>query len=542
MKPIFALFIRALRESNQSISTLFVRLFVGFIFLLCLMGSQGPTGWSGAPGKTFFSSLIAVNYALVTAMAVGVGAQAIAGEKETGSLGLLRLTDLDPLSILLGKCVGQLIGLLLLLAFQIPFTLLAVTLGGVATQQVFAAYALLGTYLIALTCLGLFFSVVLTKVWRAVIMTLAVCLGLTLLPVCLESMSDRLNPTGLLWDQQKQTIVNPSPERPVETSVSPLEIKVANQLQRAAAWIETVTPWTHSRQLTGGSSQSIQISRSLLVHATFAAFFFGLAWLLFDRYCGDESRYGESRKGQPIRQRFRFFRLPRATHRPVAWKDFHFNFGGRLWFILRLLAYPIIAAIVIFQSSPSITREAIVNGTWIVGLLVLYLDLSFFVIRSWGPEVWDRNLSQLVLTPRSMPQLNLQKLVALAVALIPSCILPFAALAMDQYRETGTITWRGVLIYLSIAAQSLFFFSLCLNLSIRVRWAALLGATAGWIMARYLVRGGLMMVTLPFLARGRWTTSLFEVIEAIEIFVFLAAAAAVYFAFQRQLLRCAAES
>jgi hypothetical protein len=178
-----------------------------------------------------------------------------------------------------------------------------------------------------------------------------------------------------------------------------------------------------------------------------------------------------------------------------------------------------------------------------VGVVTLYLDLTFFVIRCWGPEIWERNLSQLVLTSNSVHALNRQKFAALSVALIPSCLLLFAALVIDQCGYNTVITWRGALIYLSVAAQSLFFFSLCLNLSLRTRWAALPGAVVGWVMARGVVRSGLMLITLPFLAKGRWMTSrLFETIQTIEILVFLAATVMVYFAFRRQLLRRAAES
>jgi ABC-type transport system involved in multi-copper enzyme maturation permease subunit len=255
-------------------------------------------------GKAYFSALVVVNYLLATAIAVGIGVDAIAGEKELGSLGILRLTDLSPVSILLGKGVGPLIGLLLLLVFQIPFTLLAVTLGGVAIQQVIEAYALLASYLVALTCVGLFFSVVLAKVWRAVFMTICAGIGAALLPFYLESLADQVNPSSLPWNQQKQSV------GAAEAVPSPLKIRAADQIRSAAGWIESVSPWTHSKQLTDWNHDSIALSRSLLVQAMVAVFFFALAWLLFERYCGDESRYGESRKGRPFRQRFRLCVYP----------------------------------------------------------------------------------------------------------------------------------------------------------------------------------------------------------------------------------------
>jgi ABC-type transport system involved in multi-copper enzyme maturation permease subunit len=387
MKPVLALLIRALRQLKNSSSSLVCRLLVGLILLFCLWGTQEAAGWSGAPGKAYFTSLVTINYLLVTVGAVVIGADAIAGEKQEGSLGLLRLADLSPVSLLLGKCVGQLTGLLLLLAFQIPFTLLAVTLGGVAVRQVFESYALLGSYLIALTSLGLFSSVVLAKVWRAVVMTVSASICLALLPVWLQSASERLNPAGLLWDREKQMVVNSSSVRITESSVDPPTIKVADQLQRAADWIRSVSPLSHWTRFAGLGSQ---VDRSSLA----ACWYTGPSLHSALRSRGSSLSgtaamkldMAKAVKDQPIRLRFSLFRLPRTVSTPVVWKDFHFHFGGKPWFILRLVAYPLIAAIVITQGYLPVNIQTIVMNLWAVGLVILYFDVAFFVIRSWGPK------------------------------------------------------------------------------------------------------------------------------------------------------------
>ena len=82
-------------------------------------------------------------------------------------LGLLRMTDLNPLSILLGKSTSRLCGALLLLAAQFPFTLLAVTLGGVSARQIVAAYLALGAYTFFLCNLALLASVVARRTGQA---------------------------------------------------------------------------------------------------------------------------------------------------------------------------------------------------------------------------------------------------------------------------------------------------------------------------------------------------------------------------------------
>jgi ABC-type Na+ efflux pump permease subunit len=84
---------------------------------------------------------------------------AITEEKEEMTLGLLRMTNLNPLSILLGKSTSRLCGALLLLAAQLPFTLLAVAFGGISTRQIMAAYCTLAAYILLLSNLALLFSV-----------------------------------------------------------------------------------------------------------------------------------------------------------------------------------------------------------------------------------------------------------------------------------------------------------------------------------------------------------------------------------------------
>jgi hypothetical protein len=82
-----------------------------------------------------------LNAGFIGIAALSIFPAAISEEKEDETLTLLRMTNLSALSILFGKSTSRFIGAMLLLAVQIPFTLLAITLGGITFSQIAAAYA-----------------------------------------------------------------------------------------------------------------------------------------------------------------------------------------------------------------------------------------------------------------------------------------------------------------------------------------------------------------------------------------------------------------
>ena len=65
------------------------------------------------------------------------------------------MAGISPLGILSGKLGGRLVQALLLIAVQYPFTLLAVTMGGVTQHQVWSTYLGLMAYIVMLAGVGL---------------------------------------------------------------------------------------------------------------------------------------------------------------------------------------------------------------------------------------------------------------------------------------------------------------------------------------------------------------------------------------------------
>src|SRR3982751_6078304 len=124
ISPLLALFIRSLREDGRQKLTYIARTGLVVVILLFQFSFQSNMGWNNAPGLEFFGTVIGIDLAFVLLAAVSYFSSAISEEKEEMTLGLLRMTNLNPLSILLGKSTSRLCSASLLFAAQVPFTLL----------------------------------------------------------------------------------------------------------------------------------------------------------------------------------------------------------------------------------------------------------------------------------------------------------------------------------------------------------------------------------------------------------------------------------
>ena len=102
----------------------------------CCISPTGRRGEAAHRGWRCLQSLTWVNIWFITLVGVTYFSSAITEEKEERTLGLLRMADIGSGSILLGKWAPRVVGMLSLVAVQFPFTLLAITLGGVTQAQV----------------------------------------------------------------------------------------------------------------------------------------------------------------------------------------------------------------------------------------------------------------------------------------------------------------------------------------------------------------------------------------------------------------------
>ncbi|MBL8848628.1 MAG: hypothetical protein JNG89_03050, partial [Planctomycetaceae bacterium] len=180
LQKTLALLHRSLRTDVRLLRVHFFR--AGLLcYVLFALSEVQVVSFSGSPGLDLLRWLLYANFWFITLSGILYFSSAITEEKEEQTLGLLKLAGINPLSLLLGKWLPRMIGALLLIAVQLPFTLLSITLGGVLIHQVIAAYCTLAAHLVLCGSIGLFASVVSSRAGAAAVLTLLLMFGLTCL-------------------------------------------------------------------------------------------------------------------------------------------------------------------------------------------------------------------------------------------------------------------------------------------------------------------------------------------------------------------------
>ena len=153
-----ALFTWTLRMDNRYVHPHLVRAAFALFILFCLSMATFDAFGTNRTGLVFFGLVCQLNVVLIAAAGVSYFVTAVSEEKDAGTFALLQLAGLTPLAITLGKSTSRLVSSLMLLVSQIPFTFLAVTLGGIRWQQVLAAWICLAAWMILVANMALLCS------------------------------------------------------------------------------------------------------------------------------------------------------------------------------------------------------------------------------------------------------------------------------------------------------------------------------------------------------------------------------------------------
>ncbi|MCK5802536.1 MAG: hypothetical protein KAI66_06870 [Lentisphaeria bacterium] len=414
--PVFALFHRSLLTESRGYG-LYLRRCAMLVFVwFFLKIVSDSAGWRNAPGLQFFQYLMVINLVAITITGIQQFATAITEEKEEGTLVLLRMTALSPAAIMLGKSTSRLLLVLFLVLAQIPFTVLAVTLGGISSRQILAGYIVLTTYTIFLANMALFWSVLCRRGGSAAMLTGGTLFAYLVFPYWGREVLREMVRDGML---RKNGWVNAYGKW-------------------ACKWLTESSPITQAGKIlrTGYTDFPWALQATFAIAASVACF--GLAWLLFDwttrrppagasglsRKAKKKKKTGSSaEEGAPRRPPSRLHRFLRGGRPPavnaLAWKEFHFGVGGWLLFTLRALA--IFGLPVFFELLNSY------NGSWYgacsrfdlsdygEGLMGFALfgagfEALFIGAGLFGREVRASTLQGLALLPISTTSLIFQKL------------------------------------------------------------------------------------------------------------------------------------
>jgi ABC-type transport system involved in multi-copper enzyme maturation permease subunit len=401
--PALALFERSLRLETRSALMCWSRagLLILILFVLIPIQSSARAGMFGAPGLHFLQEMVWLNLVFITLAGLSYFASAITEEKEEMMLGLLRMTDLSSVSILLGKSTSRLVGALLLLLVQVPFVLLAVTLGGVGLLQITASYGTLLAYLFLVCNLALLFSVVFRNTTTAAAFTLMVLMMFLIGHYWVAFIMQDLTSTGRV-----------NPQRGIGLILTALIDfwRHATPSDRLGAIFQTGF---------AGPAIGFQVASNLVL----GVLLFLLAWMVFEPCTREE------KEAAPARQLF-FRRATRRSRIPpglvgtraISWKDFTFISGGRLGLLLKFGVVALLVAlcnVIALKSGTGITREF--EGTVLIwtSLVITAVCLALEAAHVFREEIRWKTLSSLVTLPVSVPELAYRKVAGTLAGTLP---------------------------------------------------------------------------------------------------------------------------
>lgn len=474
MRPLLALFLRSLREDIRARSTYIGRAGLVGLILFFLWTTHEQSQWAGAPGLTFFTSVLWIDLFILSVVGLSYFASAIAEEKDDDTLGLLRMTDLNALSILLGKSTSRLLGALLIIAAQLPFMLVAVTMGGLDVRQVFAGFSLLIAFAFHLANLALVGSVVCARTSSATGLTAALLGVFVFAPNLLSFHKYVIKHWGTPF---------------------------AEFLQR---WMD-VTPTGRLETITTTGFNTSPLGWHFVVNIALGFVWFGIAWALFERHAESSgertvstARVLTTAAGQAVAMS----RFGRPRLHPLRWKDFHFIAGGvgatMLKTVIALAVFLYIAFKNVSPGNRNVAAE-VAGICFGVSSFVFVLSLAVDAARIFKNERRDQTLSSLALLPNSIRHLVWEKArgcFATSWPLVMMISISLAVLAVELLPETlREITRYPRNALYAVAVPTCFTISAALLplsiawMSLRVRWGGFpLGLTA-WFLGNQIAVG-----------------------------------------------------
>ena len=405
----FAVASRSLRVDARSGLVHGLRVALGVLLLLSLLGVYLTRSGFGAPGLNLYNTVITLDLFFVGVIGVALFATTITEEREEGSLGLMQMAGFQPLGILVGKSLAQLTIAVSLLAIQVPFMMFAVTLGGVTVHQILGGFVIVGSYLLLAYGAGLFSSTVCRTGTAASRMTFGILILANVWPAIVDVALEALSILGAVSPESARDVV--------------LGLAEHSAWGALTATVET----NYGNPLLGSAS---------LIHACGGIAFFLCAWVLFDSI--------ELRAGREVKKRTLLGydswggqqRVPRFSGNAMAWKDYRLFVGGRRGILIRVVLYGVGMLVLGLYYNPfsdELTRHTFGRyALYGIGIGVL-LDMGSLAGRVFRDEILWQTYSTLLLLPKSVLQISYGKMVGCMVAIVPAlCYLIPAILCCES--------------------------------------------------------------------------------------------------------------
>ncbi len=397
-------------------------------------------------GLLFFEAICAINVLVITMCGISYFSTALTEEKDAGTMALLHLAGMNPLAITLGKSTSRLVSSLMLLVAQIPFSLLAVTLGGVLWQQVIAAWLAMAGWMFLVCNIALLCSARCRTSGRAATVAGALAVLFFLLPYLIGTSVAAL-PAGSLHP----ALISLSERVPgLMLQVNPLE-----RLN------EILFQW----QSTGFVSSQLWLSLLL------GCACFGIStWRL-----NSWTRSGDDEELQ-LGPRFLRKAAGRAWPLAMAWREFHFFAGGLQFAVTKLIGGAAVLGVFFWlQSQDELgfrwrLNAALTDLALLSFAAELSLELLLYSAGVLSSELRLRTHSALALAPIGTTRLLLEKMLGCVLSTIP---VLFWMVVIVLLGDAGTVVLRERDVVLAWCIMLVFSCHLAALLSLYSRWAAL---------------------------------------------------------------------
>ncbi|MCA9035890.1 MAG: hypothetical protein KDA91_12220 [Planctomycetaceae bacterium] len=399
------------------------------------------------PGLRFFQSITFLNVVLITVSGVSYFVSAVTEEKDSGNLALLRLAGVTPIAIILSKSTSRIISSMMLLIAQLPFTFLAITLGGITWRQIISSYLALAAWMVFVANLSLICSIRCQTAGRAATLAVTIlALFFTIDPIVASGLA-AIGPGWLpAWFVDSLNAL---------VSIQH-KMSVTMQLDQILR-ISSLNPDFASTQFFW------DVGAGLTLFAT--------SVLMFNQW-SQPAESGMAEASPAVRR----WTIGRCWKLPMTWKEFLFFTGGWPFWGVKLLTYGmILAAFSFVQNAADPHLGFVLHGdrAWIcflTYLLAFYAEVLLYSAGSIFTEVRQSTLSSLAMIPISTVRLLSEKLMAAILASLPVLI----ALCVAFWCDPQGISMRlNAPLIVTMIATVLISSHITVLLSLYTRWAAL---------------------------------------------------------------------
>ena len=502
-----ALFERSLRVDARALGPHLARLFLLVSIYIAIIFSYSTAVALGAPGLRFFLNIAYINLIFMTLLGFSFFSTSITEEKEEDTLGLLLMACVSSLGLLLGKSGGRLVQATLLIVVQYPFTLLAITLGGITQHQIRATYVAMFAYMVLLSGTGLLCSTISKNNRVASIRLFVIVVGYWLI-----AMAGR-------------RVLIDFPGMPNAL------VRILTCVSESCVFLQ-IGP-----TMTTGFHESVW-SNQVISNLIIGIVCYPLSWSLFS-FTSREPTTEATSRGLVTRnvRRFRWLNAGRPWGSPVMWKDFYFSSGGVaavfVRFAMYIALYFISVAIISMMIGPMPFQvERTRTGSFLfLAIMVMSVDAGLLISRSLNEEIRGKTWTSLVLLPTSTVKILISKGIGCCLCWLPGPIslwlgivfLPYGRDIVGDAMEHQPELWIWLFTNMILIPHAAAVFATF------VRWGALpLGICSG--IASFFVTMGMIIAT-TFATRGGSPEK--EVMLFVSIFVLSACLISYFVVWQR---------